>query len=177
MSYVLNVGQIKVNKPITEETKVILDEVFGSEICEVGGDLLFFDEYYDKWFDETLQAAVNRVESLGYVLNGEVAFYGDYGDGRIEIRDNRIGVLSVEEAAIVDASDETLIEELKKRGYDVLKKGDMNLTDLFCRFLSAQEDYRELYYIYEDLKEAGATKEELEYVGYEDYIDEEEGKA
>ena len=122
MSYVLNVGEIRVNKQITEEAKAILDEVFGSEICEVGGDLLFFDEYYDKWFDETLQAAVNRVEPLGYILNGDVAFYGDYGDGRIEIKDNGILVLSVEEAAIVDASDETLIEELNKRGYDVVKK-------------------------------------------------------
>lgn len=122
MSYVLNVGEIKVNKPITEEAKAILDEAFGRKICEVGGDLLFFDEYYDKWFDETLQAAVNMLEPLGYILNGDVAFYGDYGDGRFEIKDNGILVLSVEEAAIVDASDETLIEELKKRGYDVVKK-------------------------------------------------------
>lgn len=125
MSYVLNVGEIKVNKPITEEAKAILDEVFGSEICEAGGDLLFFDEYYDKYFDETLQVAVNMLEPLGYILNGDVAFYGDYGDGRIEIKDNGILVLSVEEAAIVDASDETLIEELKKRGYDVVKKEEM----------------------------------------------------
>lgn len=122
MSYVLNVGEIKVNKPITEEAKAILDEAFGRKICKVGGDLLFFNEYYDKWFDETLQAAVNMLEPLGYILNGDVAFYGDYGDGRFEIKDNRILVLSVEEAAIVDASDETLIEELKKRGYDVVKK-------------------------------------------------------
>lgn len=122
MSYVLNVGEIKVNKPITEEAKVILDEVFGSEICKVGGDWLLFNEYYDKWFDETLQVAVDMLEPLGYILNGDVAFYGDWGDGRFEIKDNGILALSVEDAAIVDASDETLIEELKKRGYDVVKK-------------------------------------------------------
>ena len=51
---------------------------------------------------------------------------------------------------------------------------DGRMAKLFCDFLSVQEDYRERSHIAEDLKEAGATKAELEWFGYDDYVEEEE---
>lgn len=53
------------------------------------------------------------------------------------------------------------------------KNEEPNLTKLFTNFLAVLEDREELWGIVEDLIEAGATKEELEYLGYEDFIEEE----
>lgn len=48
-----------------------------------------------------------------------------------------------------------------------------NLTKLFNNFLSVLEEKEESWGIVEDLMEAGETKEQLEYLGYEDFIEEE----
>ena len=48
-----------------------------------------------------------------------------------------------------------------------------SLTKLFTNFLGVLEEREELWGIVEDLIEAGATKEQLEYLGYEDFIEEE----
>ena len=68
---------------------------------------------HDDYFVWIVDDNFNRISSLyDYDCYSEWSY----------IKDNRILVLSVEEAAVVDASDETLIEELNKRGYDVVKK-------------------------------------------------------
>ena len=43
------------------------------------------------------------------------------------------------------------------------------LAELFMKYLAAEEDYREIIDIVYDLREAGATDDELEWLGYEEY--------
>ena len=170
MGYVINYGEIKTNKAIIGEAKEIIESTLGEEdVCDVGESTIYIEEYYDKNFEQTIAKVIEKITPLGYVLNGDVEYMGDW-EGRIVIKNNSVGELSRELAAVVDAGDEELIAELESRGYTVNK--GMNLTDLFGRFLGVQEGYRELYHIYEDLKEAGATDEELEYFGYENFLEE-----
>ena len=41
------------------------------------------------------------------------------------------------------------------------------LVELFMNYLGVEEDYRETWSIVEDLRAAGATNEDLEYLGYD----------
>lgn len=58
---------------------------------------------------------------LGYVLSGEIEFQGEEMDdrGEIIVEDNKVRVRSYDDETLEDYSDNDLIEEIKKRGYDI----------------------------------------------------------
>ena len=119
MSYVVNYGEIETNKPITKEVKEIIESILEEEdVCDIDEYVIEINECYDKWFDETISKVIEKVAPLGYVLNGTVEYMGDW-EGRIVIKNNSVGELSRELAAVADAGDEELIAELKNRGYTV----------------------------------------------------------
>jgi hypothetical protein len=84
---------------------------------EWDGNEKFYD--YVEWLDYLI---VEFFHPIGYMLNGEVNFRGeDYDDfGTIFVTDN---IISVEDgirvASMNDFDDNTLIEELERRGYKV----------------------------------------------------------
>ena len=87
------------------------------ECLEWDGGEKFY--YYEEWLEYLIE---NFFAPLGYVLNGDVSFQGeDYDDfGVIVVTDN---VVSTEDGIRItsmdELDDETLIEELEKRGYKV----------------------------------------------------------
>ena len=170
--YIVNYGEITTNKPITEEVKEVIESIIGEEdICDVGEDIIEISEIYDHDFDITISNVIDEIKPFGYVLNGSVEYSGNY-EGTIYIENNEVKSLCTEEAAVKEADDEELIKTLKSRGYNVTK--EPNLTKLFYNFLSLLEDREESFGIFEDLQAAEATNEELEYLGYEMFLEEEE---
>ena len=119
MGYIVNTGSIKANKPFTSEARDICTSIVGRSRCRL--DELVFDEYYDRYFEETVAHLIHDLKPLGYVLNGYVSYYGDY-DGAIEIQDNELTIISSGEMTIKNATDELLINEIKFRGYKVFKE-------------------------------------------------------
>ena len=120
MSYIVNDGEIAVNKVLTEEVAGKINAILGGDYCEAGKPVIWIDDLYDKYFDETIQNVIDEIAPLGYVLDGYVNYSGDW-EGRVEIINNKVTDLSLEECAICDADDETLIRELVSRGYVVTK--------------------------------------------------------
>jgi len=81
-----------------------------------GGEKFY---YYEEWLEYLIK---NFFAPLGYVLNGDVEFQGeDYDDlGVIHVTDNMVDVEYGIRAASMDCVDDnTLIQELEKRGYKV----------------------------------------------------------
>ena len=121
MSYVRNVGEIKVDdQPFDEEAQGIIKEVLGNGLYSVDRYSIEFDEYYDKYFYETAKLLISKLAPLGYLLNGSVEYYGDWG-GVVVITNNYVSDYNSDQWIIKQASDNELIEELGSRGYRVTK--------------------------------------------------------
>lgn len=125
MSCPYNCGEIEINKKLTPEQKSKVMEILG--IKETGmnyieDNRIEFGEFYDYDFEVTANELVEYLGKLGYILNGVVNRYGDYGEGRIEIDNNEVTYTDQEDYWRKDADDNSLIEELEKRGYTVVKK-------------------------------------------------------
>lgn len=123
--YIVNFGQIKTNKPITEEAKEIIEAVIGeNDLCDVGGDVIQVDEVYDRDFDVTIENLIEKIKPMGYVLDGDIDYSGDY-EGVIAIRANEVEIIPQEEMAIRNADDNRLIREIESRGYTVTKRDEV----------------------------------------------------
>lgn len=125
MSCPYNCGEIEISKKLAPEHKAKVMEILG--IKETGmnyieDDRIEFGEFYDYDFEVTANELVEYLGKLGYILNGVVNRYGDYGEGRIEIDNNEVTYTDQEDYWRKDADDNSLIEELEKRGYTVVKK-------------------------------------------------------
>ena len=172
--YIFNNGEIKTNKAITEEAKEIIESILGEEnVCDVGESTIYIDEYCKSDFETVIANVIEEIKTLGYVLNGNIDYFGEY-DGRVVIEDNNVTVMSEDECVINDAGDQELITELESRGYEVTIKG-RNLTPLLINFIGVlEENGEDCRNILEDLREAGATDDDLEVIGYEDVMEFEE---
>ena len=126
MSTIYNVGTIISNKPFTEEVKNKIREIMelssNDHYSWIEDSAIELTEYYGGDFNYVIQDVINAIKPDGYVLNGTVNYYGDYGDGRTEIVDNDVSLLFADEYWRHDASDDELIAVLEERGYIVTRK-------------------------------------------------------
>lgn len=126
MGYIVNVGEININEEVSEEAMQLINNFLGCDTAaEAGSDVLVFEEYYDKYFDETLQELFEKLKPYGYIFNGTVGFYGDW-EGRTIIENNEIYQIDRNDMAIMDASDQELIYELERRGYIIAGKREQS---------------------------------------------------
>ena len=130
MSAPMNAGVVTANKPFSDEAIEIIKEIFGEprkwywEILPETGEIEFV-EYYEYDFAEYLDELRDKLSVIGYELTGSVSYYGDWGDGRIDINgDAGVELIEKEDFNLHDATDEELIEILESRGYKVTKGGD-----------------------------------------------------
>ena len=65
---------------------------------------------------------VNALAKARFIVNGTIDFTGDY-EGRYHVKENEIRLLSESEMHVEDADTKTLINEIVKRGFVVLKEG------------------------------------------------------
>ena len=123
---VMNAGYIAANKPFSDEAKAFIVEEFGEPMRYryiIKESEIEFTEYYGTDLNESIELIINHLAPLGYILNGRIEYYYDW-EGRYDIVNNKVAILSKEEAIICDTDDETLIDELESRGYIVIKKGE-----------------------------------------------------
>lgn len=127
MSAPMNSGTITANKPFNKEAVAIIEDVLGEQSRSgcggytLYGDSIEFHEYYTYDLEEFLSGITDRLKPLGFTLTGCVEYFGDWGDGRIDVDGDTVSSLSREEFALHDADDDTLIEILSQRGYTVTK--------------------------------------------------------
>lgn len=122
---IINSGTVYANKPFTwqAKTEIAANKDIDPELLDcIEEDQLEIEEWYENCFEDELEALVNTLAPLGYVLNGCIDYYGDY-EGSIYVEQNKITSVDVHDMGLYKASDETLIAKLKERGYTILKNG------------------------------------------------------
>ena len=128
MSSVYNCGDIDINKTLSQDHKENVAKILGinsdTGYNHIGDDYITLGEWYGD-LEYALHEVVDYLEPLGYVLNGSVSFFGDYGDGRTEVIDNEVTYEDASDFWRKDVSDEELIEVLESRGYVVAKNGNI----------------------------------------------------
>ncbi len=125
MTDITNQGKITLNKPLTQEA---IDAISNADVrfagktsSEIGDSEIYVEDFCDSEFEETINMVIEAVSPLGYVLNGEVDYFGDY-DGVTVIKDNKVEAYPAEARWMYEECDKVIIEVLEKRGYTVTKK-------------------------------------------------------
>ena len=121
---ITNQGTISLNKPLTQEAlDAILsvnEEFVKKTVLKVGDTDIYVEDFFDSEFDGTMNEIIDAISPLGYVLNGEVNYWGDY-EGKTFITDNKVESVDVQGLWEYELADEYIIEVLEKRGYTVTK--------------------------------------------------------
>lgn len=87
------------------------------ELAWDGGEKFY---EYEEWLDYLIE---NFFEPLGYVLNGDIEWQGEESDdfGVIHVVDNFVEMqYGIRITSMSEMSTEKMIEELKRRGFDVI---------------------------------------------------------
>lgn len=147
--HIANSGYIFTNKPLTEEALQALknQEDFDNELLEClygnypgNADTFEIEEWYENCFEDQLEAMVAALAPLGYVLNGEIQYWGDY-DGKIYVQNNKVITVDIADTGLYEASDAELIQILEQRGYRVEKATEEEKsTAISATFISIWDD-------------------------------------
>lgn len=125
--WIMNTGGITANKPFDAAALNVLNSncsLFDRKWLPDFGDIhIEFEDVMDGSFEEVLEEIVQKLKPLGYVFNGQVAYYGDY-EGKIYVENNKITLRSIEDTGLYEACDAELIQMLEDRGYIVMKKSE-----------------------------------------------------
>lgn len=126
-----NEGTLVANKPLTDEAWKLIEECIESSILEelpagtkdADRTICINGECGD--LDLPLEKLTEMLTPLGYVLNGEIHYSGDY-NGSYVIQNNNLCGYDAEEIWRIHATDEELIEVLQDRGYLVIPPEEEN---------------------------------------------------
>ena len=125
-------GMVTTSRDLTEREIKHITEKWEDEGMEVSEDQIIFPSEYsgicpDEYLEEDIKELIKYGKRRGFTISGEIDLdmeMGCCGKKRYKIKDNVLQeVVSKEEDFLEDYADETLITELKKRGYTVKKKG------------------------------------------------------
>lgn len=122
---IINSGTVYANKPFTwqAKTEIAANKDIDPDLLDyIDDDRIEIDEWYEWCFEDELEALVKTLAPLGYILNGYIDYYGDF-DGRIYVEQNQVTSVDTHDMGLYGATDETLINKLKERGYTILKNG------------------------------------------------------
>lgn len=116
-------GEITFNKPLTAEAREVVRKYADEYMTDVWFEESAFkiDDTSWRFDDEAEEMFAELWELDGYVANGIVSYWGDY-QGRVYVEDNKVTEIDEREIGLYEASDETLIQMLEKRGYKVYRR-------------------------------------------------------
>lgn len=116
-----NTGKLTASKPFTEQAKAIIKEVLGepNEWFTIRDRELEFAKYPSGSLDTVIDNFVDILEKLDILLEGRVDYDGSYQGAYLWKNGEKHTELEQEDVAIMDAGDQTLINELERRGYNV----------------------------------------------------------
>lgn len=150
MGEVKNTGMISLNKELTEEAITIINGIFdpnwgGVDIMPLE---IEFDDYSEKRISDALEDLVKDLAPLGYVLNGNVKYYGSW-DGKCYVKENVVSYCDIEDVGLNEATDETLISMLQDRGYAVRKENKDQITMMKIKELQCPVDTNNFSFFHE----------------------------
>lgn len=112
---IYNQGTITFNKEVTEKAKKIISSILKNDNLEIDEWDTLEIGCYASDFDGYLNEIISKLSPLGYVLNGEIEYSGDY-EGKIYVNNNHVESLDIAETSLYEASTEELIKKLTERG-------------------------------------------------------------
>ena len=117
---IFNTGTVFASAPLDDEALAAVESVFGEcdDWFDVAADKLEFEDYPSGMLDCKLDELIDRLGARGIQLYGRVDFTGDCDGAYLLEKGQHCKELTPEEVAIMDASDEALASELRRRGYD-----------------------------------------------------------
>lgn len=129
MGYVMYVdGDLTISRELTEdERKMILEEYDFNRPIDIEDDVVYLNTEYeglcpDGYLSEDLLTLIDIGKEIGFTISGELTLdmtMGCCGKQRWKIIDNKPYVVESESDFLEDYTDEQLIDELKRRGYEV----------------------------------------------------------
>ncbi len=116
-----NTGKLTASKPLTEQAKAIIEEVLGepNEWFTIREKEVEFDEFPSGSLDIVIDNLVDILGKLDIRLEGRVDYDGSYQGAYLWKSGEKHTELEQEDVSIMDAEDQTLINELERRGYNV----------------------------------------------------------
>lgn len=119
-------GKIELSKEIPEEEIMDSDGCIFGGIFEKNGKYFYeldYDEYFVDCLEDELNALCRYAQENGVVLKGDISGECEGEDGEYFFNGNDYEEFWGNAYHIRQMSDEELIEELKRRGYEVTKNG------------------------------------------------------
>lgn len=112
-----NNGGVTFNRCITEAEAAVINRLDFCTEAEADDDELLIEDVYGD-----IEPALRTLcEVMGEMIDDiAIDYFGDY-DGGYRFVDGKLKSLDKNDLGIIDASDEKLIDELKRRGYVVTK--------------------------------------------------------
>ncbi len=122
MSCYCNVGTLEFDKPISDNLRNFIDDLWPLGV-DVHEDTIEFDDYYTNFIEDDTDSLIEAAEKENYKINGKIKYFdGPDTDGYVFVKDNEMCLRSVEDAWDIEVSDEDLIRALESRGYHVQKE-------------------------------------------------------
>ena len=123
-----NNGYLKFSKPIGDDEFAIIDNYFrpyGNECVTKSEDDDCIVEFWDITgsINEMIDEMIDTFNVLGIEIEGRYEYNGDYLGGCIIKKGERVVDYNYDEYVIRTATLKKLVDELKKRGYVVIKEG------------------------------------------------------
>lgn len=117
----INTGTLTASKPFNEQAKAIIEEVLGepNEWFTIREKEVEFDEFPPGSLDIVIDNLVDILGKLDIRLEGRVDYDGSYQGAYLWKNGEKHTELEQEDVSIMDAEDQTLINELERRGYNV----------------------------------------------------------
>lgn len=118
----INDGIIYTSKPLDEEAISVIESVLGSQDEEwfsIDTDKLEFRNFLSGSLEMLIDDLVDRLGEMGISLRGRIDFFGDYEGAYLWEYGEKHEEKTQSEIAIMDAGDQELVAELKRRGYQV----------------------------------------------------------
>lgn len=116
----LNSGTLVASRPFDEKAKAAIEEIIGEqdEWFKIRKASLDFYDYPGS-LEDTIDDLVDLFAPQGILLEGRIDFDGSYKGAYLWKKGEHHTEMDQSEVEIHDAGDQTLIDELKRRGYNV----------------------------------------------------------
>ncbi len=117
-----NDGILYASKPFDEDAAsavfAVLDGCDNDDVS-IEGDRLEFRDFLSGSLEMLIDDLVDRLGEMGISLRGRIDFFGDYEGAYLWEYGEKHEEKTQAEIAIMDAGDQELVAELKRRGYQV----------------------------------------------------------
>lgn len=117
-----NCGTIYASSPFTPEAVSAIEDILDRENEDwfhIDGDMLEFEEFPSSSLEMKLDKLVDQLGEMGICLQGRIDYSGDFEGAYLWQYGKTHEEKTQAELAIMDAGDQELVDELRRRGFCV----------------------------------------------------------